>query len=48
MNDKAIVWDAAAVFPPSVRWESAFPKPAYAGWPVVHVIREVEKAATPD
>jgi hypothetical protein len=46
MNVNAIVWDAAAVFPPGVRWEDAFPKPAYAGWPVVNVIREVEKAAT--
>ncbi len=46
MNVNAIIWDAAAVFPPGVRWEDAFPKPAYAGWPVAKVIREIEKAAT--
>lgn len=42
MNEDAIVWNAATVFPPGVRWDDAFPKPAYAGWPVVDVIKKVE------
>jgi len=46
VNEDAIVWDAAAVFPPGVRWDAEFPKPAYAGWPVVDVIAEVERAAS--
>jgi hypothetical protein len=42
IDSKTIVWDFAAVFPPGVRWEKAFPVPAYYGKPVMAVIRDVE------
>jgi hypothetical protein len=42
IDSKTIVWDFAAVFPPGVRWERAFPVPAYFGKHVMAVIRDVE------
>jgi hypothetical protein len=42
IEKKTIVWDFAAVYPAGVRWEEAFPPPAYYGRPVAAVIREVE------
>jgi hypothetical protein len=40
----SIVWDTVAVFPPSLRWESAFPVPSYYGFPVVSAARGLADA----
>lgn len=40
----SIVWDAVAVFPPSLRWESEFPAPSYYGFPVVNAARGLADA----
>jgi hypothetical protein len=38
-----VVWDWIALFPPGVRWDDAFPRPAFEGGEVVRVIGQVEE-----